>query len=121
MGSPPPRLGRLASSPTRLRLRIGPGPDAGVSRLKALRPQVPEKSGIAVEESANAGSAAAIRISAANARVSIMKERPLSKIRLVGFGHVRIPVVIVLVGILGTDPFRYLGGPRHIGQSRGPG
>jgi len=47
MGSPT-AIGIAASFPTRLRFFSGPGPDGSGSRLKTLRPQVPEKSGIAL-------------------------------------------------------------------------
>src|SRR5215469_14876395 len=50
---------RLASGPTRLRFRIGPGPDGGASKLKELRAQMPDKSGAAAERSAKAGTAIA--------------------------------------------------------------
>src|SRR6185312_17075661 len=73
MGSPPPPVGRLASFPTRLRLRIGPGPDGGVSRLKALRPHAPERSGMAAEPSAAAGRAIVVRIATAKARVATIE------------------------------------------------
>src|SRR5258708_32036948 len=47
--------------------------------------------------------------------------RHASEVRLLGFRDVRVLVVVVLARIFGTDRFRYLVGPRHISQGRGPG
>src|SRR5437660_285965 len=44
MGSPT-KMGRPASSPWRLRFVTGRGPDESASKLKALRPHWPERSG----------------------------------------------------------------------------
>src|SRR5437588_10538237 len=44
MGSPT-KMGRPASSPWRLRFVTGRGPDKSASKLKALRPHWPERSG----------------------------------------------------------------------------
>src|SRR5258706_16303019 len=51
---------------------IGPGPDGGASKLKELRAQMPENSGVAAEASASAGMAIAVAISAVNLRPAIM-------------------------------------------------
>ena len=51
---------------------IGPGPDGGASKLKELRAQMPENSGVAAEVSASAGMAIAVAISVVNLRPAIM-------------------------------------------------
>src|SRR5882724_7995546 len=51
---------------------IGPGPDGGASKLKELRAQMPENSGVAAEVPARAGMAIAVAISVANLRPAIM-------------------------------------------------
>src|SRR5258708_10700326 len=43
------------------------------------------------------------------------------EVRLLGFRHVRVLVVVILVRIFGADSLRYLVGPRHISQRRAPG
>src|SRR5260370_31544388 len=63
-------------------------------------------------------SAAAVAAPWAWHRTSV---RHPSEVRLLGFWHVRVFVVVVLARIFGTDPFRYVVGPRHISQGRGPG
>jgi transposase len=37
-----------------------------------------------------------------------------SEVRFVGFRDIRILIVVIFVRIFGTDPFRYVVGPRHI-------
>src|SRR5260221_7159441 len=51
---------------------IGPGPDGGASKLKELRAQMPENSGVAAEVPARAGMAIAVAISVVNLRPTIM-------------------------------------------------
>ena len=44
-----------------------------------------------------------------------------SEVRLVCARNVGLVVVIILMGVFGTDPFRQLVGPWHVSQGRGPG
>src|SRR5260370_38635913 len=45
----------------------------------------------------------------------------LSEVRLVRSRDLGVVFIIILGPVFRTDPFRYLVGPGHIGQGRGPG